>query len=33
LDSTGMTHIAIQEELDGKSVAWLEPVTDEQYRK
>jgi hypothetical protein len=32
--TTGMTHIAIQEEeLDGKSVAWLEPVTDEQYGK
>lgn len=27
-----MTHIAIQEALDGKSVEWLEHVTDEQYR-
>lgn len=27
----GMTHIAIQEQLDGKVVDWLEPVTDEQY--
>jgi quercetin dioxygenase-like cupin family protein len=25
------THIAIQEALDGKSVEWLEKVTDEQY--
>jgi quercetin dioxygenase-like cupin family protein len=28
---TAMTHIAIQEELDGKAVEWLEPVTDAQY--
>jgi hypothetical protein len=26
-----MTHIAIQEALDGKNVVWLERVTDEQY--
>ncbi|MDP9550088.1 UNVERIFIED_ORG: hypothetical protein J2811_007352 [Burkholderia cepacia] len=26
-----MTHIAIQEALDGKNVEWLERVTDEQY--
>jgi hypothetical protein len=26
-----MTHIAIQEALDGKNVNWLEKVTDEQY--
>lgn len=26
-----MTHIAIQEELDGKTADWLEKVTDEQY--
>lgn len=26
-----MTHIAIQEVLDGKVVDWLEPVSDEQY--
>jgi quercetin dioxygenase-like cupin family protein len=31
--STGMTHIAIQERLDGKVVDWLEHVTDEQYYK
>ena len=30
--ATGMTHIAIQEQLDGKAVEWLEHVTDEQYR-
>ena len=29
--NTAMTHIAIQEALDGKAVAWLEKVTDEQY--
>ena len=29
--STGMTHIAIQEKLDGKAVEWMEKVTDEQY--
>ncbi len=28
---SAMTHIAIQERLDGKSVDWLEHVTDEQY--
>lgn len=28
---TGMTHIAIHEQLDGKYVDWLEQVTDEQY--
>jgi quercetin dioxygenase-like cupin family protein len=27
-----MTHIAIQEALDGKSVEWMEHVSDEQYR-
>jgi quercetin dioxygenase-like cupin family protein len=30
--TTGMTHIAIQEKLDGKAVDWLEQVTDDQYR-
>ena len=29
--TTAMTHIAVQEALDGKNVEWLEPVTDEQY--
>ena len=28
---TAMTHIAIQEALDGKMVDWLEHVSDEQY--
>lgn len=31
--TTAMTHIAIQEALDGKNVDWLEPVNDEQYRR
>ena len=31
--TTGMTHIAIQESLDGKAVDWMEHVTDAQYRK
>jgi hypothetical protein len=26
-----MTHIAIQEQLDGKAVDWMEKVSDEQY--
>jgi quercetin dioxygenase-like cupin family protein len=30
--TTAMTHIAIQERLDGKAVDWMEQVTDEQYR-
>jgi quercetin dioxygenase-like cupin family protein len=29
--TTAMTHIAIQEKLDGKAVEWLEKVTDAQY--
>lgn len=28
---TAMIHIAVQERLDGKTVDWMEPVTDEQY--
>jgi quercetin dioxygenase-like cupin family protein len=28
---TAMTHIALQEALDGKHVTWMEHVTDEQY--
>ncbi len=31
--TTGMSHIAIQEKLDGLPVDWLEHVTDEQYRR
>jgi quercetin dioxygenase-like cupin family protein len=30
--TTAMTHIAIQEALDGKVVDWMEKVSDEQYR-
>jgi quercetin dioxygenase-like cupin family protein len=30
--TTAMTHIAIQEALDGKAVDWMEKVTDEQYQ-
>jgi len=29
--TTSMTHIAIQEALDGVNVVWLEKVSDEQY--
>jgi quercetin dioxygenase-like cupin family protein len=29
--ATGMTHIAIQENLNGSAVHWLEHVSDEQY--
>ena len=29
--TTAMTHIAIQEALDGKVVEWMEKVSDEQY--
>ncbi len=29
--TTAMTHIAIQEQLDGKVVDWLEKVTDDEY--
>ena len=31
--TTAMTHIAIQEALNGKVVEWMEHVTDEQYRR
>ena len=31
--TTAMTHIAIQESLNGKNVDWLEKVRDEQYRR
>jgi quercetin dioxygenase-like cupin family protein len=30
--TTAMTHIAIQERLDGKTVDWMEQVSDEQYK-
>jgi quercetin dioxygenase-like cupin family protein len=31
LPTTAMTHIAIQERLDGKTVDWMEKVSDGQY--
>jgi quercetin dioxygenase-like cupin family protein len=31
--TTAMTHIAIQEALDGKAVDWMEKVSDEEYGK
>jgi quercetin dioxygenase-like cupin family protein len=31
--TTTMTHIAIQEALNGIPVEWLEKVSDEQYRR
>ena len=30
--TTAMTHMAIQEHLDGKTADWLEKVSDEQYQ-
>ena len=29
----GMTHTAIQEQLDGRLVEWMEKVSEDQYRK
>jgi quercetin dioxygenase-like cupin family protein len=31
--TTGVTHIAVQEQLDDKVVDWLEHVTDDQYHR
>jgi quercetin dioxygenase-like cupin family protein len=31
--TTAMTHIAIQESLNGKNVDWLEHAGHERYRK
>jgi quercetin dioxygenase-like cupin family protein len=31
--TTALTHIAIHESQDGKTVDWLEHVSDEQYQK
>ena len=31
--TTSMTHIAIQENLNGKVAEWMEKVSDDQYRK
>ena len=30
--TTALTHLAVQEQLDGKTVEWMEQVSDEQYR-
>ena len=30
--TAAMTHIAIQEQLDGKTADWMEKVSDEQYQ-
>ncbi len=30
--TTAVTHIALQEQLDGKTVNWMEKVSDEQYQ-
>ncbi|SCX32432.1 (R)-mandelonitrile lyase [Agrobacterium rosae] len=32
-ETTGMSHIAISETVDGETVEWLEHVTDEQYTR
>jgi quercetin dioxygenase-like cupin family protein len=31
--TTSMTHIALQEHVDGEVASWMEKVTDEQYRR
>lgn len=31
--TVGMTHLAFSEALDGKTVEWMEPVSEEQYRR
>lgn len=31
--TTALTHIAVQEQLNGKAVDWLEHVSDAQYRR
>jgi quercetin dioxygenase-like cupin family protein len=31
--TNSVTHIALQEQVDGSAVTWLEPVTDAQYRR
>ena len=30
--TTAMTHLAVQERLDGKTVDWMEQLSDEQYK-
>jgi quercetin dioxygenase-like cupin family protein len=32
-ETTAMTHIAILEQVDGKTVEWMEKVSDDQYRQ
>jgi len=31
-EATAMSHIALQELVDGSAVVWMEHVADEQYR-
>ena len=31
--TTAMTHLAIQERLDGQAVTWLEKLADADYRR
>jgi quercetin dioxygenase-like cupin family protein len=31
--TTAMTHIAIQEELNGRAVDWMEKVSDQEYHR
>jgi len=31
--TTAMSHIAVQEKLDGSPVTWMERVSDDQYRR
>jgi hypothetical protein len=31
--TTRMTHIALQEHLNGKAVDWMEKVSDKQYKQ
>ncbi len=31
--TTSVTHIALQEQVEGRAVDWMEPVTDAQYRR
>src|SRR5450755_2224608 len=31
-DTTAMSHIAVQEKLNGSPVTWMEHVSDEQYK-
>jgi quercetin dioxygenase-like cupin family protein len=31
--TTAMTHIAVQESVNGKNVDWMEKVSDDQYRR